>query len=661
MTQQRILRQVIELEGCPPGTDALLRERLGGMAQRHLLPVIERALAALDGPGRLLRAEHLVLDLGAVPLSGPDLRSVDDDWAQALAERLDQHLRPALAASLQATDPHQADLELLAQFIDSGSLPWWADLQAPGLVAQALQRVLADARAVQALRALGLAGAGSAAGACAAAWQRLLAATRPAEREAWLDALLPGPAGALWRPWLAALQDAGPPAGVAGGHAAAAWWALMLPLAARWRLGDGPDPSHEDVGAGAWTGAAPPGALAAMVEALAQALAWPLRSLRAAWRRAFDRRLAAQGAALAVGLSQHGRQAAAWWQALGDDPDDGQGQAAAARSPVAAEPAPDSLRQLAAALPDGAAVGRLLAVLQTHWALWPAPARAAAARALQSTAATAGRDDDVLARLDDHAWQALAGLARLALDSGHLSASWRDALLWAARAGGSAGGAAVRLEAALRQAEAGLAGRAGPSSNNAADRVDRRFADTEHVAVLDAGLVLLWPFLPAFLARLGWLASDGPRAGRQFTTPAHAARAAMLLHTLAQGLPPDDADADADAAGLVPEHRLPLAKLLCGLAPEAPLPLAPLPGGEALAEGAVLLQAVIAQAPILRAMSVPAFCASFLWRAGHLGVRDGHWLLRVERSAYDMVRDRFPWGVAMVRLPWMPAPLAVEW
>jgi hypothetical protein len=58
---------------------------------------------------------------------------------------------------------------------------------------------------------------------------------------------------------------------------------------------------------------------------------------------------------------------------------------------------------------------------------------------------------------------------------------------------------------------------------------------------------------------------------------------------------------------------------------------------------------------------VPAFRASFVLRAGQLGVRDDHWLLRVERTAYDLVRDRFPWAVSVVRLPWMNATLQVEW
>ena len=70
---------------------------------------------------------------------------------------------------------------------------------------------------------------------------------------------------------------------------------------------------------------------------------------------------------------------------------------------------------------------------------------------------------------------------------------------------------------------------------------------------------------------------------------------------------------------------------------------------------------MIAQAPILNNMSIPGFRGSFLLRLGILSLRDGIWLLRVERETYDLVLDRFPWGFEWVKLPWMETPLQVEW
>jgi hypothetical protein len=78
-------------------------------------------------------------------------------------------------------------------------------------------------------------------------------------------------------------------------------------------------------------------------------------------------------------------------------------------------------------------------------------------------------------------------------------------------------------------------------------------------------------------------------------------------------------------------------------------------------ECANLLAAMIANAPILKNMSVNGLRGTFLLRSGVLSTRDGAWLLRVERETYDVVLDRFPWTIQWVKLPWMDTPLRVEW
>jgi hypothetical protein len=110
-----------------------------------------------------------------------------------------------------------------------------------------------------------------------------------------------------------------------------------------------------------------------------------------------------------------------------------------------------------------------------------------------------------------------------------------------------------------------------------------------------------------------------------------------------------------------PEYRLPLNKLLCGLELGALFdPGEPLTPAEQ-EESHDLLQAVIAQAPILGEMTPAGLQGSFLLRAGVLRSRDGAWLLQVARESYDLVLDRFPWQWQWVQLPWMNAPVRVEW
>ncbi|SMF97688.1 hypothetical protein SAMN02949497_0258 [Methylomagnum ishizawai] len=182
----------------------------------------------------------------------------------------------------------------------------------------------------------------------------------------------------------------------------------------------------------------------------------------------------------------------------------------------------------------------------------------------------------------------------------------------------------------------------GPSAG-LVDESAAGFSETGAIYLDNAGLVILWPFLKSLFDRLGLLREA------DFRDAAARQRGVILLHYLASGLTEP------------PEYLLPLNKLLCGLDLETVFePETALTEAET-AEGEHLLAAVIDQAPILNHMSIQGFRGSFLLRAGALSVRDGAWLLRVERETYDLVLERFPWGFAWVKLPWMPLPLRVEW
>jgi hypothetical protein len=174
-------------------------------------------------------------------------------------------------------------------------------------------------------------------------------------------------------------------------------------------------------------------------------------------------------------------------------------------------------------------------------------------------------------------------------------------------------------------------------------RLDLAYASSAEAYVENAGLVILWPFLGHLFDRLELMAD------KQFRHPAALHRAVGLLQHLAtEDLSP-------------PEYQISLAKVLCGMPMTEVFDFGP-PVTEAEAEeGSNLLTAVIANAPILNEMSIAGFRGSFLLRKGVLGTRDGAWLLRVERASYDVVLDRFPWGMSWVKLPWMEAPLEVEW
>ncbi len=169
------------------------------------------------------------------------------------------------------------------------------------------------------------------------------------------------------------------------------------------------------------------------------------------------------------------------------------------------------------------------------------------------------------------------------------------------------------------------------------------FADSQEIFIHNAGLVLLWPYLPMFLESLGLIENN------RFRDEDARERAVFLLHYLAFG------------AGETPEYHLMLNKILCGIDPEAPLqPFFTINETE-IVKCENLLQSAIYNWPVLRNVTIPGLRSMFLKREGIISTRDGHWLLRIEEQAHDILLDKMPWGINTVKLPWMPELLFVEW
>ncbi len=197
----------------------------------------------------------------------------------------------------------------------------------------------------------------------------------------------------------------------------------------------------------------------------------------------------------------------------------------------------------------------------------------------------------------------------------------------------------------------------GPPADDAAAEAARTpfLSDREPTAsaghiVSQAGLVLLHAYLPRCLDVLGLYPSGqrGPLADHLWP------RAAAVLHWLATG---------QDGAL---ECELGLIKPLLGRSDQHDEHDALSHGLPTLLphereEADALLRAVLGHWRALKGTSVVGLRESFLQRRGWLEARGGASLLRVQPAPYDVLLGSLPWGMSLVRLPWMTAPLHVEW
>jgi hypothetical protein len=160
-----------------------------------------------------------------------------------------------------------------------------------------------------------------------------------------------------------------------------------------------------------------------------------------------------------------------------------------------------------------------------------------------------------------------------------------------------------------------------------------------------AGLVLLHPYLPRFFE-----STYVKQAGAPALLAGELPRAAALLHLVATGDPEPF------------ELELDLIKLLIGLPLDAELPVSDGPLGPADREEVdALLGAVVEHWSALKRTSVQGLRVSFLQRHGLLR-EDAHgFRLQVEPAPFDMLLGQLPWGMAVVKLPWMTRPIFTDW
>ena len=163
------------------------------------------------------------------------------------------------------------------------------------------------------------------------------------------------------------------------------------------------------------------------------------------------------------------------------------------------------------------------------------------------------------------------------------------------------------------------------------------------ILVANAGMVLAAPYLPHLFGMLELTDAS------KFKNASAAERAAHLSQFA------------VNARCDMPEFQLTLNKLLCGIALETSIvrEIQPLASETQAVEG--MLRAMIQHWSIIGNTSIEGLRESFLQRNGILRWRDDGWRLKVETKAIDVLVDRLPWSIAIIKSPWMDLPIHVEW
>lgn len=170
------------------------------------------------------------------------------------------------------------------------------------------------------------------------------------------------------------------------------------------------------------------------------------------------------------------------------------------------------------------------------------------------------------------------------------------------------------------------------------------------IYVGNAGLVILAAYIPRFFKNLGYV------SGKEFVDEESKWKAVHMLQWLVNG---DREKGDNTEAN---EHDLLLNKLLCGIDIAEPVPAFVQLSEKEKDAGIELLSAIIANWPLIKKVSVPAFQVTFLVKEGKLERMAAGWNLFIHRdSTVDLLIDRLPWSISMILFPWNKETIFVEW
>ncbi|MCA6437011.1 MAG: hypothetical protein IM600_01755 [Bacteroidetes bacterium] len=165
----------------------------------------------------------------------------------------------------------------------------------------------------------------------------------------------------------------------------------------------------------------------------------------------------------------------------------------------------------------------------------------------------------------------------------------------------------------------------------------------DFVFIENAGLILLWPFFSFYFQSLGLVNEN------KFISKSAKVRGSNLLQFLVTGKENNY------------EYQMPLNKLLCDLPKNFPIDTSISLTDEERKMSEELLNTAISRWDIISNTSIEGLRNSFLKRDGKIEWGEDKIILHVEMKSYDMLVDKIPWNISVIKLPWMKNSLYVKW
>ena len=174
---------------------------------------------------------------------------------------------------------------------------------------------------------------------------------------------------------------------------------------------------------------------------------------------------------------------------------------------------------------------------------------------------------------------------------------------------------------------------------------DRDFFDKDNstIAIQNAGLVILHPFLKHFFS----LVKISNNLGN--IVPAKRELAVQTLHFLATG------------SEEFFEGNLVFEKFLCGMPLNMPVPKQSQLTKKIKNEANEMLSEVIKNWPALKNTSPDGLRQMFLQRDGKLIQNNKDFKLIIERKTQDILIEKLAWNISIIKLPWLSEMVFVDW